>query len=162
MNYENLKHITINDYIKSLLEPIFPDQLETMKQAYIEHGIYKEPNAEFDGFGLRYDIEFLNKVNTNVCFLPVQLMANFHDNVTKNFHKTFTIKNVGKFDITNYKNYNATSVGNVAYIYLNTNDNELRQRCYEWLTELIRYEIELSGLTAFFKEPQVIKPKFHA
>lgn len=160
MDYENLKNITINDYIKFLLEPILPVQLQIIKNEYIKFEAYKEPNEKFDRFGLRYDLDFLQKVKTRICLLPIQLMANFADKTTIESEAKFN--KIKKFNIETYNYLNATTIGNTAHIFLNTTNDDVRQCCYDFLTKLIQYEIELSGLTAHFKQPQVIKPNFQA
>ena len=41
-----------------------------------------KPNAEFDEYGLRYDIEYLNNIGVDIVFAPIEYMVNYVDVVT--------------------------------------------------------------------------------
>lgn len=119
---------------------------QTQKANYMKHyedtmlsGSYGftwlRPAAEFDGFGLRFPIEYLNQVNKSIVLLPLELMAEYVDVICKTFidqdDQEFIFKQILNEDPTiddkRFENINATAVGNLAYVCLNCKNESARK-----------------------------------
>lgn len=105
----------------------------------ISQGVLKNPNAKFDDFGLRFDVDYLNRIGVNVIFLPLEIMAEYVDAVTKqmidNNEMGFEYNQIinPDFDVDQlYETVNATGIGNAAYVCLNSK-NEISQKQAEKL-----------------------------
>lgn len=88
------------------------------------------PTDEFDSNGLRFPVSYLNEIKFMIVFLPLELMAEYADIVTTQMIESIDSDNgvTFSFDIarSNYSddqiflNLNATAIGNLAYICLNS------------------------------------------
>lgn len=89
----------------------------------------KAPRKSFDENGLRYDINYLNKMFPRILFLPIEQQALFVDAVT--FYNCKFDWDPGEEDFlnpdTSLENINCTSIGNMAYIALNHLRPEVRE-----------------------------------
>lgn len=107
-----------------------------------KHPLLKRPSEEFNEWGLRFPIDYLNEIGPLPICLPLEYMAEYVDIVTK----TQTDKNDEKFlsdidypDEDNYDKVNATAVGNVAYIALTSKNEQAQKAALEWLEKFQEY-----------------------
>lgn len=111
-----------------------------------------EPTTEFNDLGLRFPIEYLRQLGKNVVFLPLEIMAEYADIIIKSSidynDKDFIYHQIKDLDcnIENvYQNINATSIGNMAYILLNSQYEKAKEICEKQLN--IIYEKEIQELS---------------
>ena len=82
---------------------------------------------------LYFDIEYLNNVGIAIVMLPIELMAEYRDIVTEEridhwnkFGKKIKVEDLEQFDIKkDFDGLNATSLGNIAYTILNSDNKEI-------------------------------------
>lgn len=102
-----------------------------------------KPNEQFDEYGLRFNIDYLNSVGKNVVFLPLEFMSEYVDVVTKSaidandkefiFHQIHDLD----FDVEQmYESLNATAIGNLAYACLNSQDEKVKELCEKQLSAI--------------------------
>lgn len=102
-----------------------------------------EPAKEYDDFGLRFPIDYLNSFGKNVVFLPLEIMAEYVDIITRSaidnneadfiYHQIHDLD----FDVDKmYDNLNATAIGNMAYIALNCQDGKAKEICEKQLNAI--------------------------
>ena len=84
-----------------------------------------EPFKHFDSNGLKFPIEYLNAIGKYIVFLPLEVMGEYVDVVTKemidkNPYKYFLedIEKINIHDTDTWEAINATGVGNLAYACL--------------------------------------------
>jgi len=113
---------------------------------------FPAPAKEYNEYGIRYPVEFLNSLGISIIFLPLEMMAEFVDAVTKQHvdennpayetQVTNEIKGyAGKFEVL-IQHANATSIGNLAYILLNSKSEELKSLVSEILEAIHVYQVE--------------------
>lgn len=157
MDISVLQYISINEFINQLFVIHNHKNLNLLKEHYVKSGTFEEPNKKFDENGLAYNPEHLKEVGPRICFLPVQLAACYADKKTIKNIDNIVLSNIDVFSVDYYHFLDATGVGNIAYIYCNTKDKFVKDRCFVFLTKLIHHEIEMCGLYEHFKkEPKVI------
>lgn len=93
---------------------------------------YGKPNDKFDMYGLRYNIDQLNKIGGSIINIPLECMAEYVDVVTKNaidkndeFFILTQVLNVD-YDKLNFSKLNTTAIGNTAYVCLHCKDESAR------------------------------------
>lgn len=96
-----------------------------------------EPFKEFDKNGLKFPIDYLQEVGAYIIFLPVEYMAHYADAVCVGFTDSdfedfksqlnATFVAINSFDSV-FEQVNATSIGNLAHIYLNCNNEEIKAK----------------------------------
>lgn len=111
-------------------------QGDTFREMYfsaIENGTLLPPFEQFDECGLKYSVEHLASIGKFVIFFPVELMVNYVDEWTKDFVDSnitawtaMYIMDIEK-GIINLENINTTSIGNLAYCYVNSKNCHLRK-----------------------------------
>ncbi|WNM19252.1 hypothetical protein [Flavobacterium capsici] len=152
MNLDKLGSVTVDQFMDQLLDPILDlIELDEKKFYYTVAKLYEKPQDDYLIHGSKYTLETLAKYGTRISLLPVQLQADFSDRFTQQNFDKFTSKNISEFEFCRYDYYNATTIGNLAYIFLNTKDVLVRNKVETFLRKMIRYQIELSGLIGFFK-----------
>jgi len=118
------------------------------------HDIYDKlpkPCPEFDSDGLRFPVHVLNELGMNNIVFPIEVMAQFVDGVTKkavdNDESTIDIQmESGRKMLDDfYKEFNATTIGNLAYITLNHKKESTRDNAKEFLEEIFAKELNLSN-----------------
>ena len=117
---------------------------------------FPAPAKEYNDFGIRYPIEFLNSVGISIIFLPLEMMAEFVDAVTKTHvdENNPAYENQVTNEIKGYagnfeniiKHSNATSIGNLAYILLNSKNEELKSLANEILEATHTYQVEAAKI----------------
>lgn len=97
----------------------------------------------FDSHGLLHEIGYLGNLDKKKMLegLNLQLLSSYVDETT------FDWVNANKAPLTCLQNmnlsgskYNATSLGNLAYIHLHSNHKEMRDKALELLTEIAQLE----------------------
>ncbi len=104
-------------------------------------------NEKYNSNGLRYDVNYLNGIGKRVVLLPLEIMANYVDVITKgniDRNDTLFIKQMNRdlsrpIDET-YVRINATSIGNIAYAALNVQHAQMRVWC-EHILNLIHERV---------------------
>lgn len=115
---------------------------ETQIKKHLETGILEEPTTEYNEFGLKFSPNHLKQISISLIFLPVEYMAKYVDQVTKqnvdsgncNTYKVEQFVDTSKpidFDCMN-----ATSIGNLAYVYLNMNEETEKQKFKDLLDKI--------------------------
>lgn len=125
---EQLKDAVLNDY-----------------NSLIESGELLKPNDEFNDYGLRFDVQYLNRIGLSLVLLPLEIMAEYVDIVTK----SNVDKGLYDFDESSYDMFrinesqlqytNATAIGNLAYICLNSKDTYIKTICEQSLNHIYDY-----------------------
>ena len=84
---------------------------------------FLEPYPECDVYGLKFPIEYLNKVGKSIIMLPLEFMAEYADIITREYidkdDQQFIFEQIIDRDINCdqiYQSVNATGIGNMAYI----------------------------------------------
>ncbi len=101
----------------------------------------------FNGYGLRYPVDDLNKIDKRVIFFPLEEMAEFVDVVSKgqvdtqdkNYNSDILSSTIGSIK-TGYGNINATSIGNLAYAYLHFKDEMVKKHILSLLEYIFEVE----------------------
>lgn len=101
-----------------------------------------KPFPDFNSDGLRFTMEHLQDIGGAVCLLPLEYMAEYVDAITKNHidenDTEFINRHRDSFKPEHhtpetFPNYNATSIGNIAYVALNCKDETLVKYCMDIL-----------------------------
>lgn len=96
----------------------------------------------YDSHGLKYSIRFLDSIKDDIAFYSLTKQAEFADATTvKNVKNDLFINysapelfdNVSIEKLIKEESFNATDVGNLAFLALNANKKEIRTRCMEIL-----------------------------
>lgn len=102
-----------------------------------------KPEKDFDENGLRFPIEYLNKMSQNIIMFPLEIMAEYVDVRTKNYVDTkddsFIFHAVIDSDLNieeTYDSINATAIGNMAYIAMFSHDEKARSITEDWLNKI--------------------------
>lgn len=82
------------------------------------HGAYCNPCMKHKNFGLRFPIKQLEEAFPKIIFFPIKKQAEYADEVTREFVND--PEKIGLFKPISARGWNATSVGNLAYIALNS------------------------------------------
>ncbi len=77
------------------------------------------------------DLEYLVFIKNYVAFLPIEKKARYADLVIVENCQQITMKDLGHTQ--GFETWNTTSIGNMAYIGLNSKNEDVRVRCLELL-----------------------------
>ena len=133
-----------------------PEEYKEAVNAYLENlyqrGSLVRPADKYDYTGLRFNIHYLNALETRIIFYPVEIMAEYVDIVTKSHmdtpihsrtRKSFEMQVIDDIDFFStqeiVETINATGIGNYAYVYLHTQNNKLKTKLERVLNEIYRY-----------------------
>lgn len=128
-NVIDLRKITFSEWMNKNFETrISEEDLKNLFNVYSEMYGFEQMKDDFDKDGLRFSVEFLNQIGTTISIIPVQALSLFCDYVT--FHNYADNKQEFENQILSMgmdiglgkliEQLNATSLGNMAFIYLNT------------------------------------------
>jgi hypothetical protein len=89
----------------------------------------------FNSYGLRFDIDYLRTIGSMVIFFPLEIMADYADQITN----STVMKDPGKCYMDRYQELtpsdvmrmNATTIGNMAFVLLhseNEKDKEIAEK----------------------------------
>lgn len=143
----------INEFLNTKSEEALFEhyKLSQEKKDKYAEGFYTQnpkPNEEFDGYGLRYDADYLGNLGTNILISPVEYMANYVDAVTKStIDENEDVSYLGidiESDITKeqFSRLNATACGNMAYVYLHTKDKDVKEYTRRNLINIHKWKVE--------------------
>lgn len=127
------------------------DNLEDWKKDEWLKGYYAsyiKPKNDYDENGLRFDIDWLEIIGNNILLIPVKFMAEYVDIITKELVDTNDegfIQSLKETEMLNYEDMqfcNATSCGNLAYIYMNTKDIDVKNMIKKNIKFMIQYKID--------------------
>lgn len=166
-NLKSIKDITFSEYMEKMFTCIIDEKLvNEMFDERFNGQDFPKIKPDFDQNGLRFDIDFLNSVGTLISILPIQALAQFVDYVTYNNYKS---------DPTNFHNdlfqifnnaseinqLNATALGNLAFIYLNTENPKVKQTIKKIILIIARNSADKMGFLQNFKpELSISKTEF--
>lgn len=92
-------------------------------------------NKEPDEFGLYHSLEHLEKIKYEIAFMPIEKQSRYADYVCitnlDNPHINEMV--LSGISTEGLYEWNATSVGNAAFIALNSKDSNIRKFCLELL-----------------------------
>lgn len=157
MDFEKIKELMKDDVFLFDFDNMPSDKKEKWLKGY-DDKFNPKPKSEFDENGLRFDIDYLHTVGNNILLIPVKYMAEYVDVITKNYVDTNdevlidTIKQDKDFTKDELKNMNATSCGNMAYIYLHTKDNDVKEYMKRNIRNLSLWKVE--EMIEYFKKLQ--------
>lgn len=132
------------------------NEFEAFYKQMCDGGVFLRPSKEFDGFGSRFPIDYLNKIGLSIIFLPVEIMAEYVDKTTKQYidenSQGFIQGVIDSLTLDNecYEDLNTTSVGNVAYCYVYSKNDVLKGLSLIWLNFL--HKIEFDKMLQTMKE----------
>ncbi len=95
-----------------------------------------KPNPDFDDNGLRFPVDYLNEIGINIIFMPIEIMSEYVDSVTKThidknddgfIYHQFIDSNFDGSNEDDFNTVNATALGNLAYAALNCKNEKARQ-----------------------------------
>ena len=131
------------DYIDKM---IFGDEINETLPAIARtlDQIVLQKKPIFDEDGLSYDKEFLDEISYRILTLPTDIMSHFVNRETKMLvdNDQLIIEDL-KEDVINAENIikelddktiDATSIGNIAYVYENTKDETTKKIAQQWIT----------------------------
>lgn len=102
-----------------------------------------EPEKEFNDFGLRFPIDYLNSVGKNIIMFPLEIMAEYCDVITKSYiddkDESFIYEQIIDCDFNleeTYGNLNATGIGNLAYMALNCHNERAKEIANEQINSI--------------------------
>ena len=106
---------------------------------------YLEPYDKYDGYGLKFPIDYLMKMGFYIVSWPLEIMAQFVDQTTKRFidneDKLYLINCIYEynFEKLDYSQLNATSIGNMAYACLHCKQKRARDIMEEQLNKILQF-----------------------
>jgi len=116
-----------------------------------------KPEKEFNSFGLRFSDEHLKKMGGAIILMPLEYMAEYVDIVTKaridehdeDFitQQILGISPTADIDNIAMEKWNATSIGNIAYIALNCKDEDAQKISIQLLENYYDYYFKINGMT---------------
>ncbi|MBE7412686.1 MAG: hypothetical protein HS129_11615 [Leptospiraceae bacterium] len=89
----------------------------------------KEASLVESALGLNYSIEYLESLFLVIIDYPLVFMAKFADRVCQSKVEKITLSEITSFDF-NFGNFNTTSIGNLAFVAINTKDRNIREGCF--------------------------------
>ncbi len=94
--------------------------------------------GHYDSNGLKYSLRHLNEIRFNIQNYPLNLMAEYADKETIDncMNKTWIAFQFQYIDPDNsyqIENANTTIMGNMAYIFLHSNDEAVRNKCIKFI-----------------------------
>jgi hypothetical protein len=106
--------------------------------------LLKRPFGQYDNNGLKYPVSYLNKIEKEIAFYPLHEQAKYVDQVCyQNAKNIFFLEeqfsNFDPYDTSQYDGFNATSVGNMAYLALYAPSYEIRMKCMQALANYKAY-----------------------
>lgn len=126
--------------------------IESYIENLYERKVLTRPADVYNYLGLRFDINYLNALETRIIFYPVEIMAEYVDRITKNYmdvpmhsrtRKSFesqVMEDISFFSTQEIvETINATGIGNYAYVYIHTQNYELKAKLEQILNEIYRY-----------------------
>lgn len=114
---------------------------ETQIKNHLLIGILEEPTTEYNEFGLKFSPNHLKQISISLIFFPVEYMAKYVDVITKeNVDSGNCNYYVEQFVDMNqpiqFESINATSIGNLAYVYLNMKEEIEKQKFKDLLDKI--------------------------
>ncbi len=107
----------------------------------------ERPAEKFNSKGLRFSDEWLHSIGSELVLLPPAYVAWYvdantkrlvdNDNVLFSFQQIAAIQNIVEAD---YVRFNATTVGNLAYMGLYSDDDHLKRLCRELMQDLYAWK----------------------
>lgn len=109
----------------------------------------KPSDSPFNNFGLRHSIQYLNSIQNEIPFWEIDKQSEFADEICRqHFNNPTFKKNIMNADNPDFKSWNTTSVGNLAFVALATDDLELSRYCTNLLNDYKEYmQKKLKGAT---------------
>ena len=106
------------------------------------------PKSSFDGNGLRYDIEHLRSLGSDLILMPVEFISNYVDVVTKqnvdSQDKGFVelmLLGLGGLDEHDFIYLNATAVGNMGYFCVFSADDKAKEFVKAKMLEIFLWKL---------------------
>lgn len=169
-NIIDLSKITFSEWINNNFERRIPEEhLKNMFSIYSEMYGFEQMKDDFDKDGLRFSVEFLNQIGTTISIIPVQALSLFCDYVT--FHNYADNKQEFENQILSMgmdigfgkliEQLNATSLGNMAFIYLNTSNALVKAKIVSIINLCAKDAAIKMGFFGFFK-PDISTKKIDA
>lgn len=117
-----------------------PEKLKQIKKVMSQ---FPQPAKEYDSNGIKYPLDFLNSVGLSIIFLPLEYQATFVDAVTLNnlseIEKDALSIVPANVDEAVLGRFNATTIGNFAYITLHGENEKAREICMAILEKIYVY-----------------------
>ena len=141
----------MNQEIKETIKEYIFKPLTDGERQLIDKNIQENfaiPAQEYNEYGLKFNMDELNRIGANVIMLPIEYMAKYVDIITKTNidenNPDFLESQFHDFKVSkeNYKSCNATSCGNIAYIYLHCKDEKVKQICKQAIFDLLEIHLE--------------------
>ncbi len=119
------------------------EQQDAMHAAF-DSGFLVRPEPEFNLYGLRFDVQYLYKVGLYITqYLPVEDLAMYADQITTENVEQRGNSPLMELDVhpnkMDFTQYNATAVGNLAYVLLHHPKSEVRTAAFNHLEAISRY-----------------------
>ncbi len=126
------------------LSELSQERLKAVETCMGENGTFKRPNKKFNGYGLKFDIDYLNSIGSTPIVLPLEYMAEYSDMVTRGNIEEHDTEFINDFiDSSEQENdlskINATAIGNCAYVALNCSKLSARQAAMKFLEKYFLY-----------------------
>ena len=157
MDFEKIKELMKDDVFLFDFDSLPSDKKEKWLKGYGDK-FNPKPKPDFDEYGLRFDTEYLRTLGNNILLIPVKYMAEYVDVITKGYvdknDEVFidVIKHDSDFVKEELNNMNATSCGNMAYTYLHTKDNDVKEYMKRNIRNLSIWKVE--EMIEYFKQMQ--------
>lgn len=92
---------------------------------------------KFNKNGLAHDLDHLDEMKDIIPFLPIEEQANYSDQICVQTCNNITLEQIdGDHD---FEIFNTTSIGNLAYIALNSPNKDVREKAVEILGQYKEY-----------------------
>lgn len=108
-----------------------------------KHPFLKKPAKDFDEWGLRFPINYLNDIGGGIIVFPLEYMAEYVDVVTKtqidDNDGGFIMNLITMEDDVDVNQYNTTAIGNLAYIALNCKNEQAKDVALKLLQNYLDY-----------------------
>lgn len=126
------------------LSEVYEDFLDSFDRTHNAIESTKTKDSPFNEFGLRHSITYLNSIQDEIPFWELEKQAEFADQLTSSGHfyenPDFLVQLVAREAIRkDFKNWNTTSIGNLAYIALHASNPEISKVTKEILEEYKDY-----------------------
>jgi hypothetical protein len=118
------------------------------EKAVLEDATFIRPAINYNFWGLRFPLNYLEKIGGSIILLPLEFMADYVDRITKkkidqndhSFIRTQVLPR--KAENEQFEKWNATSLGNTAYTTLHCQNEqgrhlelELLEKYYVWFRQ---------------------------
>ena len=108
---------------------------------------FRNPNPDFNEHNLKFDIEYLNTIGGSIALLPLELSYEYADRLCRKsvdeedgiVERSFINQVIDENMLTDV---DATSIGNMAYIALNSKNDIAKKKAFDVLEKFMHHYLD--------------------